>query len=144
MIRSLTGEYTVVAAGLDTQCQEGDWISRRLVEELDLLDQIHDESNPPQVITATGEEVESLGSINLVWKLASNKNRVYRGKFFVLSNAEHLDVILGQDTINKEKILLVNHRKLFAPLTTNKGLKKCMHMPYHFYNHILHRLINPL
>lgn len=115
----------IAAAALDTQCQEGNWVSKRLVEELGLLEFVRHEYEPPQVITATGEDVESCGSIDLVWKLAPNENRVYRGKFFVLSSVRHLDVILGQDTINKENILSANSRKLFATLTAHNRLTKC-------------------
>ena len=115
----------VAAAALDTQCQTGNWISRRLVEELGLVSSIRHEPDPAQVITATGEEVESCGIINLNWKLAPNENRVFRGNFFVLPGVRHLDVILGQDIINKEKILSVNPRRLLAPLTVHKKLKKC-------------------
>ncbi|KAF2659985.1 hypothetical protein K491DRAFT_688839 [Lophiostoma macrostomum CBS 122681] len=123
-IRTLNGRYIIAAAALDTQCQEGNWVSKRLIEELGLLSSVHHEHQSPQVITATGEEVESYGSIDLVWKLAPNENRVYRGKFFVLSNVRHLDVILGQDTINKEAILAPNSQKLFATLTAHGKLTK--------------------
>ena len=125
MIRTSNGEYEVAAAALDTQCQTGNWISRRLVEELGLVNSIRYDSEPAQVITATGQEVESCGIINLNWKLVPNENRVFRGNFFVLPGVRHLDVILGRDIINQENILSVNSRGLFAPLIAHKKLKKC-------------------
>ncbi|KAF2741504.1 hypothetical protein EJ04DRAFT_571584 [Polyplosphaeria fusca] len=122
LIRTLAGEYMVAAAALDTQCQLGNWISKRLVEELGMIDSIRHEMAPAQVVTATGEEVESCGTISLIWKLAPNENRVFRGTFFVLSGARHLDVILGQDTIKKEGFLSLNSRKLFAPFATHRKI----------------------
>jgi hypothetical protein len=114
----------IAAAALDTQCQLGNWISERLVDELGMTNIIRKDSNPAQVLTATGEGVESSGTIDLIWKLAPNEGRVFRSTFFILSGAQHLDVILGQDTISKEGFLSLNLRKLLAPFTTHKPLTK--------------------
>jgi len=124
LIRAPTGEYTIAAAALDTQCQLGNWISERLVEELGMVDLIRRDSRPVQVFTASGEEIESTGTIDLVWKLAPNESRVFRSRFFTLGGARHLDVILGQDTITKEGFLSLNMRKLLAPFTSHKSLTK--------------------
>ncbi|OAL43409.1 hypothetical protein IQ07DRAFT_650245 [Pyrenochaeta sp. DS3sAY3a] len=124
LIRVPTGEYTIAAVALDTQCQLGNWISERLVEELGMLDLICKDSCPAQVVTASGQEIESTGTIDLVWKLAPNESRVFRSRFFTLGGARHLDVILGQDTITKEGFLSLNMRKLLAPFTSHKPITK--------------------
>lgn len=114
----------LAAAALDTQCQLGNWISELLVDEIGMTNMISKDSNLAQVPTATGEEIESSGTIDLIWKLAPNTSRVFRICFFVLSGAQHLDVILGQDLISKEGLLSLNLRKLLAPFTTHKPLTK--------------------
>jgi hypothetical protein len=119
-----TGEYTIAAAALDTQCQLGNWISERLVEELGMVDSIRKDTHVAQVFTANGEEVESTGTIDLVWKLALNESRVFRSRFYILGGARHLDVILGQDIISKEGFLSLNMRKLLAPFTSHRPLTK--------------------
>jgi hypothetical protein len=124
LIRIPTGGYTIAAAALDTQCQVGNWISERLVEELGMVHIIRRDSTPAQVCTASGEEVESTGTIDLVWKLAPNESRIFRSRFFVLGGARHLDVILGQHTVTKEGFLSLNMRKLLAPFTSHKPLTK--------------------
>lgn len=76
------------------------------------------------MITAAGEEMESCGVIKIHWKLARNENRVYRESFFVLPDVRHLDVIMGQDIINKEDLLSMSTHRLFAPLA-HKKLSDC-------------------
>jgi hypothetical protein len=114
----------IAAAALDTQCQLGNWISERLVEELGMTRNIRKDLYPAQVFTATGEEVESAGTIDLIWKLAFNESRVFRSKFFILGGGQHLDVILGQDTITKEGLVSLKLRRFLAPFTTHKPLTK--------------------
>jgi hypothetical protein len=89
-----------------------------------MKDQICKDSKTVRAVTVNGEEVESNGTINLVWKLAPNENRVFRSTFFILPGVRHLDVILGQDTLRNEGLLSINLRKLIAPFTTYKPLSK--------------------
>lgn len=89
-----------------------------------MIDRIRRDSFPAQVFTASGEEIESAGAIDLVWKLAPNESRIFRSRFFVLGGARHLDVILGQDTITKESFLSLKMRGLLCPFTSRKSLTK--------------------
>ncbi|KAL9109280.1 MAG: hypothetical protein Q9227_006035 [Pyrenula ochraceoflavens] len=122
LIRTLTGVYVVAAAALDTQCQTGNWISKRLVDELRLSSRIRQEPAPERAITATGEVVESCGIIHIDWKLASSGTRVLHGDFFVQATARHWDVILGQDFINKEKLFSPQSYRLLAPLAMHQKI----------------------
>lgn len=83
---------------------------------------IRKDSTPAEVLTVTGEVVQTSGTIYLAWKLSPT--RVYRSRFFVLSGARHLDVILGQDTISEDNLLSSDSPRLVASFTSRKPLTK--------------------
>jgi hypothetical protein len=72
-----------------------------------------------QVATVTGELVESSGCIDLFWKLEPDEHRYHYGKFRVLWDVEHLDVLFGQDTIGRDGFL-IRPPKSIAGLTVHE------------------------
>ena len=110
---------------LDTQCQIGNWISRRLVERLGMLLSISTDFEPPEVVDANGQPVGACGIISLNWKWHPRGVRNNECQFYVFSDSNYLDVLFGVDYIVSENLLLVNESAII-PLIEHKKVKKGM------------------
>ncbi|KAJ3555624.1 hypothetical protein NPX13_g10320 [Xylaria arbuscula] len=122
-ILSTTNEWMLATALLDTQCCEGNWISRRLVERLERSSSISTEFEPPEIIEASGRPVKHCGVVKLEWKWFPRGTRVHEDRFYVVPSSDHLDVVFGAEFIVSEKLLEVNEMA-FLPLVRDKKSKK--------------------
>ncbi|KAI0529929.1 hypothetical protein GGR58DRAFT_495201 [Xylaria digitata] len=122
-ILSAANEWILASALLDTQCQVGNWISRRLVERLGKLSSISTEFIPPEVVEASGGPVSACGVIDLDWKWHPQATRNHVCQFYVFPFSSHLDVLFGVEYIVSERLLRVNELAL-APLVKHKKSKK--------------------
>ncbi|RYC54082.1 hypothetical protein CHU98_g12127 [Xylaria longipes] len=122
-ILSTTNEWIPATALLDTQCQVGNWISRRLVERLGKLSSISTEFVLPEVVEASGGPVSACGVIDLEWKWHPQATRNHVCQFYVFPRSSHLDVLFGVEYIVSERLLQVNELAL-APLVKQKKSKK--------------------
>ena len=105
---------------LDTQCQTGNWISARLVEQLGRQDEISHDYEPPYLTDAGDHEVVDCGIISLQWKWSPRGTRMHECEFFVLQSPG-VDVIIGEDYIVSEGLLTINERKMLVMLRHNKA-----------------------
>jgi hypothetical protein len=112
----------LAAALLDTQCHTGNWISRRLVERLGKLPELHQDFVPPELKDASGKYVEVSGEVTLDWKWSPKGTRVHQCKFFVFPRSEHLDVIFGVEYIVAEGLITIEEG-VMVPLTAHKKMK---------------------
>ena len=110
---------------LDTQCQSGNWISRRLVEQLGKESSISPNFKGMDLRDVNGRDVVPSGVINLHWKWHPRGTRTHQCIFYVFSTTEsdHLDVLFGVEYIVKEGLITVNE-SVMAPLTQHKKLTK--------------------
>jgi hypothetical protein len=109
--------YTVLVP-FDTQCP-GDWISASFLREKWGVDM---RNNPRTVAGATvnGDEVHTFGRIWMRWSCRNTKpgwshgrlsfNPKYYGAWFDVIDADGFDVIIGQPSIRKHKLLKLNNR----------------------------------
>ena len=102
-------------ASLDTLCQTGIWISRRLVKRLGRLGEILPANAPPNLRDVNGCPVECCGKIRLEWVWSPNGTRVYQEDFYVFPKSSHIDVIFGIEYIVAKNLLSVNENS-FAPM----------------------------
>ncbi|KAK0646931.1 hypothetical protein B0T16DRAFT_493816 [Cercophora newfieldiana] len=110
---------------LDTQCDSGIWISRRLVEELGLWPSISACLNPPLVSDASGNVVVPCGSINLTWMWQDPPGtRVYTSEFLVLPNIDDVDVLAGRDFIQGLGLVRLERQNFLLLMELNKAQKK--------------------
>lgn len=116
-------EWVHVTALLDTQCQVGNWISKRLVQRLGMASLVSTSFEPPNIVDASGRPVSACGVINLNWTWYPGGTRNHECQFYVLANADHLDVIFGVEYIVSENLLQVNESAIL-PLLEHKKLKR--------------------
>lgn len=121
-IKIAEDRFELVVALLDTQCQKGNWVSLRLIERLNLADQIERDVAAPELESGTGHSVEALGAIQLSWKWHMNATRMFAGRLFVFKDGAQFDVIIGVECIVKNKLVQVN-ASAFVPLTEVKKVK---------------------
>ena len=112
----------LAAALLDTQCQNGNWISKRLVERLGRSNEISEVKEKPHVQDASGREMVVCGTITLPWKWSNKATRWHEGHFFVMASSDHLDVLFGVEYIVSENLVSFNSSSI-TPLTEHKKLK---------------------
>ncbi|KAL9032838.1 MAG: hypothetical protein Q9180_006281 [Flavoplaca navasiana] len=110
--------YVLASALLDTQCQDGNWISRRLVQRLRMEDQISQEFESPALTDAGGHPILACGIIHLQWKLRSRGIRVHECDFFVFPESRHLDVIFGVNYILDAGLITINEGAM-TPMTAH-------------------------
>ena len=109
-----------VRARLDTQCETGNWISKRLVEDLNRTHEIIANSNPPFLIDGSGHRVISHGSIWLDWKWTRGGTTLKQCEFYIFPpGSDHLDVIFGAEFIKSEKLFSINEGA-FLPLVKHR------------------------
>ena len=111
-------KYILASALLDTQCQRGNWISRRLVERLGRQHEISQDYNPPDVLDANGHPVVACGIISLQWKWSPRGTRVHECSFLVFSESDHLDVIFGAEYLESKGLVFVNESAM-TPMTAH-------------------------
>lgn len=117
-------EWVSATALLDTQCQFGNWISRRLVQELGKLKDILPAYIPPAIFDANGNTVPAAGVISLTWRWQHRRvTRTSRCEFYVLAESDHIDVIFGQDYIASHNLLRINEYA-FLPMVQHKKFTK--------------------
>lgn len=104
---------------LDTLCEAYICISKRLVEDLGLTDEVSSDYNFNKRITdANGQDVEICGSLTLYWKIFGG-HTVHKDDFLVLW-MEDLDVVIGKGKIVAGKLLTYNKNALKPMLAHNK------------------------
>ena len=109
-----------VRARLDTQCEKGNWISRRLVDRLGRTKEIIVDDIGPALIDASGHSIIPCGSILLDWRWGRGGTILKQCKFFVFPpESEHLDVIFGADFIKTEGLFSFNE-DAFLTLTQHQ------------------------
>ncbi|KAI3320626.1 hypothetical protein HD806DRAFT_547173 [Xylariaceae sp. AK1471] len=108
-ILSTANEWILATALLDTQCQVGNWISRRLVERLGKLSSFSTEFVPPEVVEASGGPVSACGVIDLDWKWHPQATRNHVCQFYVFPFSSHLDVLFWLNELALAP--LVKHKK---------------------------------
>ena len=108
----------------DTQCQAGDWISIRLVEKLNKTKEITQlgVSGLEPIVDFHGRRIDPMGSIQLSWKMMNGK-KMHDGTFYVFA-LDHLDVLIGEETIQVKKILPFN-MKAVLPMLAHKRENIC-------------------
>ncbi|KAK0721754.1 hypothetical protein B0T26DRAFT_673542 [Lasiosphaeria miniovina] len=91
---------------LDTQCQVGNWISKRLVRD------------------ASGRLIQACGLITLAWKWHDPRGiRVHECQFYVFPESPHLDVLFGAQYIVSGDLLRVNESAIL-PFVEHKKRPK--------------------
>ncbi|KAL8869064.1 MAG: hypothetical protein Q9198_007987, partial [Flavoplaca austrocitrina] len=110
--------YILASALLDTQCQDGNWISLRLVQRLRMQDRISLEFESPALTDAGGRAIVACGIISLQWKWSPIGTRVHECKFFVFPGSRHLDVIFGVHYILAAGLITVNEGAM-TPMTAH-------------------------
>lgn len=113
------GPYAHARALLDTQCQSGNWISRRLVERLGKTSEILGVNNPPSLKAVSGHSITPYGILSLDWRWNETGNRVHRCDFYVFPESDHLDIIFGAEYIAAEDLVTVPVCS-FSPLTQHR------------------------
>ncbi|KAK3369654.1 ankyrin repeat-containing domain protein [Lasiosphaeria ovina] len=99
---------------LDTQCQIGNWISKRLVERL----------GKAHLISARLDLPQACGIISLAWKWHDPRGiRVHECQFYVFPESPHIDVLFGAKYIMSEDLLRVNESAIL-PLVEHKKKPK--------------------
>lgn len=114
-------EYIFALALLDTGCQTGNWISRRLVERLRWQRKISQDYAPPNLTDAGGHPVVACGIISLQWKWSPQGTRVHDCKFFIFRESPYLDVVFGVDYIVSEGLLTINEKAMLTMTAHNKA-----------------------
>jgi len=66
-ILSADEQWVPATALLDTQCQVGNWISKRLVDRLGMVSSISADFTPPELVDASGRSIRACGVIRLHW-----------------------------------------------------------------------------
>lgn len=101
--------WKVARALLDSQCQVGNWISRRLVVRLGLSHLISTDFDPFEMIEASGRLLQACGVIALDWMLKCPKATcIHHCRFYVFPNSDHIDVIFGAEYLVSNSMVLVN------------------------------------
>ena len=109
----------LAVAGLDTLCDDGNWISHRLVCALGRVAEISPSPTTPKLRDANGNRVGSCGSISLRWK-RYNGVRWYTADFFVLlPKGDAYDVIFGRRYLSDKGWVYVNEGAML-PMTEHK------------------------
>ncbi|KAL8850725.1 MAG: hypothetical protein Q9221_004373 [Calogaya cf. arnoldii] len=114
-------KYILASALLDTQCQRGNWISKRLVERLGRQHEISQDYNPPDVLDANGHPVVACGIISLQWKWSPRGTRVHECSFLVFPESDHLDVIFGAEYLWSKGLVFVNESAMTPMTAHNKA-----------------------
>ncbi len=122
-IMAANGTWIDATALLDTQCQVGNWISRRLVKSLGKVSSVSSKFTPPEIVDASGQPIQACGKIELNWKWYPRGTRTHTCQFYVFPDSKHLDVLFGIDFIVSENLLRVNE-SVMLPLVVHKKLKK--------------------
>ncbi|KAL8980411.1 MAG: hypothetical protein Q9205_004497 [Flavoplaca limonia] len=113
--------YILASALLDTQCQDGNWISLRLVQRLRMQDRISLEFESPALTDAGGRAIVACGIISLQWKWSPIGTRVHECQFFVFPGSRHLDVIFGVHYILAAGLITVNEGPMTPMTAHNKA-----------------------
>ena len=113
---------------LDSACDDGIWISDRLVKELGLQGQISFHLPPLTLRQGSGHLVTSCGSILLHWKWASGM-RIHHDHFFVAPEWDEIDVVFGKRYLDKNQHLTVNEES-FLLLTAHKNMTSGRSIPF--------------
>ncbi|KAM0798016.1 hypothetical protein BDR22DRAFT_861242 [Usnea florida] len=110
----------LAVANLDTLCDDGNWISHRLVCALGRVAEISPSPTTPQLRDANGKRVGSCGSISLSWKMYHNGVRWHKDDFFVLlPEGDAYDVIFGGPYLSDKGWVYVNEGAML-PMTEHK------------------------
>lgn len=99
----------LAVANLDSSCDEGNWISHRLVCELGRRAEVSPSPTTPKLIDANGNRVGSCGSISLTWRVDHNGITWRTEDFFVLlPQGDAYDVIFGGPYLLDKRWVSIN------------------------------------
>ena len=97
---------------LDTSCDDGLWISPRLVHELGLGDKVSDRLAPIRLSQPNRQLMESDGSVRLRWGWREGDTRARENDFYVmrLDPLEYVnwDLMIGYPYIRDNRLLSIN------------------------------------
>lgn len=118
---------------MDTQCQNGNWISQALVKRLNKLHSITTISNPPTLDDMNGRPVLAQGTVKIEFK-RSRGNKFYDCELYVCPpQTSHFDVIFGADFINEHEIMTMNPHACMPVLERDKiSPSKCRNTAFSF------------
>jgi hypothetical protein len=111
-------------AQLDTACDQGNWISRRRIQELGKEHLISTDVDLPQLLDASGNLVPACGEIELDWKWVGG-SRMYNNIRFDVFGSEAcdiFDVIIGRPFILDHNLVMAIEGS-FRILVRHKGKK---------------------
>ncbi|KAH7321889.1 hypothetical protein BKA65DRAFT_513193 [Rhexocercosporidium sp. MPI-PUGE-AT-0058] len=91
---------------LDTQCQESNWVSANIVDDLDLRRKIRRLSLPLDFSCANGGEMTASEVVTLTFRETGGVART--AHFFVASEEAPFEILLGADDIETFKMLISN------------------------------------
>lgn len=113
---------------LDSACDDGIWISDRLVKDLGLQGQISCHLPPLTLRQGSGHPVTSCGSILLDWKRA-RESKMHHDHFFVAPGWDQIDVVFGKRYLDKNDHLTVNEDS-FLTLTAHENMTSGRSIPF--------------
>lgn len=116
-------QFKLALGALDSFCQEGIWISNRLVFKLGLQNMISDGLPSQTLRDGGGGLVTSSGSITLSWKWIRGTS-LHENNFLLLPHThqfDRFDVIFGSQYCHENQHLKVNEGS-FLPLTSHTNL----------------------
>ena len=94
---------------LDTQCQRGNWISRRLVERLGMSALVSTDFESFDMVQASGMSLRGSGVVNITWRWRTQQaTRNYECPFYVFPESDHLDAVFGVEYIVSQNLVAVN------------------------------------
>ena len=101
---------------LDTQCQRGNWISRRLVERLGMSALVPTDFESFDMVQASGRSLRANGVVNITRRRRTQQATInYECPFYVFPESDHLDGVFGVEHIVSQNLVVVNE-SLMLPL----------------------------
>lgn len=112
---------------LDTQCDTGIWISRRLVEKMGLWASVAICHDSPLLMDANGNPVMACGVIELDWMWQDPPGRrTHQSQFLVLPAGimDEVDVVAGREFIQEYGLVRLNRGNFLVLMQHEKPRKK--------------------
>lgn len=117
-----------VEAIFDTGAEGGNWVSKKLVIQLRLEEDVQDcppQASTPTFLDASGHPIQASSYIDLSWHWLNKNKFRYRKwhvtRFWILSS-DHIQVVFGADHIRDNKLLHFNDSATLSPLTANQPI----------------------
>lgn len=117
------GNFQPARVILDTGCDHEGFITKTFVVRLGMQSAVYmpestAEGNKPLPVMrcACGRLIYASGAIKLYWILHANSTKVFQTQFYVyeMAGSDHLDLVVGAKTIEKEGLLTPNHSPILT------------------------------